>query len=86
MKYVAIDGPMHEEIYVFMNSMPHDVFVDLLGVKRDAVLGAGFVDIISERFMDAGSIQMVCHGKSTSLGVVSRGEKDTRLLQRGFAK
>ena len=74
MKYVVIDGYLCEEIYLFPEFVVHSEFViQTLGNKREQVLGAGFI----------GS-DLRCYGRSTSLGIDSRGDADTALLDRNL--
>ena len=73
MKYVVIDGYLCEEIYLFPEFVNHANFVQLLGYDSKFVLGAGFI----------GS-DLRCYGRSTSLGIDSRGDADTALLDRNL--
>ena len=74
MKYVVIDGYLCDEIYLFPEFVDYSEFViQTLGNTREQVLGAGFV----------GS-DLRCYGRSTSLGIDSRGAADTDLLSRNL--
>lgn len=71
MKYIAFEGPMHQEIILFVESRKHNHVFQDLGLRKEDLLGAGFV-----------SSSMNCWGKSTSLGIPSRGDEDTAILRR----
>jgi hypothetical protein len=81
MKYIVMALSDVEEIFVFPRSVDHDRMVEACEAIRfgdhrtwdrkyrdGEVISAGFVD------------ESICHGSSETLGLPSRGEKDTRLL------
>lgn len=72
-KYIAFEGPLHQEIILFPNTRDHARFASLLGIKKEDMLGAGFVSMNADN-------PPSCWGHSQSLGIKSRGLEDTRLL------
>lgn len=71
MKYITFKGPICDEIVIFINIHNHSDMAQIMGIQKDELLGAGFVDFEHMR----------CIGKSTSLGIDSR-PADTDLLER----
>ena len=69
-KYIAVDGYLTDEIYVFQNHVTHSDFASRMGFVLNEILGAGFV-----------SPELKCYGESISLKVKSRAE-DTELLEK----
>lgn len=69
-KYIAVDGDLIDEIYVFPNHVTHNNFAFVMGFHNRDILGAGFV-----------SPELKCYGESISLKVKSRAE-DTALLEK----
>ena len=76
MKYIAFEGPWHQEIVLFPASRTHHEMVLALNVKPEDILGAG------EAKLDEDGLY--CTGSSVTLGVRSRGADDTALLKRLF--
>lgn len=70
MKYVVIEGPVADEVYLFPDFITHRDFALRFDGK---VLSAGFV-----------SKDLTCYGESVSLGKRSR-EVDTKLLRKCFS-
>jgi len=71
MKYIVVNGALTDEIYLFPGAVYHADFADKMGFSQDQILSAGFV-----------SPELECYGKSISLGVSSRGEIDTKLIDK----
>lgn len=74
MKYITFEGPMHQEIVVFAAMRNHSDMAKAMNISPDDILGAGEIS------MDDFTSAPYCRGKSTTLGVLSRGHEDTRLL------
>lgn len=81
MKYIVMALADKEEIFVFPRTVDHDRmaeaceairFGDDHNWKRKYREG----ECIAAGFIDGG----ICHGRSETLGLTSRGEKDTQLL------
>ena len=73
-KYIILDQGFPEPI-LFAETLNHSDVADALG-GRGKVLGAGFCYIQDNKY--------VCYGKSTSLKMVSRGDEDSKVLNRCF--
>lgn len=73
MKYVVHNGPLNDEIYLFPNFIQHNDFVSRMSFRCEDILSAGFV-----------TPDMVCYGRSVSLGISSNSEIDTCLLDKSF--
>lgn len=76
-------GTGHPELVMFDKSIHHDEMANSLMLSKQDILGAGFIrmkpddgadDIILEDYLPE------CFGSSVRLGIVSRGEADTKLL------
>lgn len=77
MKYIAYEGAFAPTITLFANYYDHCDMANNLHIKREELLGAGFVKIDHEG-------ELYCYGKSISLGVKSRRESDTVLLYKNL--
>lgn len=77
MKYITFEGPMFQEIILFVSSWDHAVFADRFGIKKDDIIGAGFIQC------DKDNPEPSCYGKSVSLRV-SAHENDTKILHRNL--
>jgi len=75
MKYIVLDGPglMGETFFVFPGALAHSRIANKFGANH--VVSAGFVVV------RAGG-RFTCFGESLTLGVKSRPEADTELLNR----
>jgi len=60
--------------------MMFDPILEHAQMARGNVLGAGTVDLVPED----GKIAAYCYGKSVSLGVVSRGEEDSKIITKAL--
>jgi hypothetical protein len=85
MKYIVMEIDSKEEIFVFPRSVDHDRMVEAcqavrFGAQRDWTRKMFKQSPISAGFIDNG----LCCGKSESLGIGSRYEKDTALLSSHF--
>ncbi|MBF0095493.1 MAG: hypothetical protein HQL34_13240 [Alphaproteobacteria bacterium] len=74
LKYIVATSLGREEIYLFDSSILHIHFATSMRIPRERIVSAGFVS-------GSGGDGPVCHGESTSLGVVSRREVDDGLLR-----
>lgn len=82
MKYIVMTLAEKEEIFVFPRNVDHDRMFEAcehirFGDDRDwnrKYLRHG--ECVAAGFIDGGN----CYGKSETLGIKSRGEKDTKLL------
>ncbi len=72
LKYVVIDGPYADELFIFQDHITHADFVQLMRTTPKYVLGAGFIR------------NGQCFGESVSLKVKSRPE-DTELFSKLMA-
>lgn len=75
-KYIIVDTGMFVAPIVFTDMLTHaDVAMAIAPKGQDAlVLGAGFCHIENNKY--------VCYGESVSLDVKSRGEVDSKILNR----
>lgn len=72
MKYIVVQSKHSPlTIYVFPDFINHADICDQLAVRRKNISSAGFVNK-----------HLKCHGKSVTLGIDSKPEEDTELLQR----
>jgi hypothetical protein len=83
MKYLVAVVEGKETIFVFPKTVDHDRMAEALqairfGSERNWRREIREGDVISAGFVDAG---FNCHGRSETLDLDSRGEKDTTLLQ-----
>lgn len=82
MKYIVVSLNAEEQIFTFPRSIDHDRMMEAIGAAKvgrganwerpyrpSTAIAAGFID------------NGVCHGKSESLKLASRGAVDTALLQ-----
>lgn len=76
MKYITFEGPMHQEIVIFAAMRDHNAMAKAMNIPKEDILGAGEIS------MDDFDSAPHCRGKSTTLGIVSRGKEDTMLLAR----
>lgn len=76
LKYLAYRGDLCQQIILFSPMDEHYSVAQRLNIDKDDILGAGFVDIAGRKD------RLTCYGRSISLGVVSRGDEDTKLLHR----
>lgn len=77
MKFISYEGPVHQMIVLFPNSMDHHTMAVHLGLtasRKGNILGAGFIAKAENGYL-------ACIGKSIGLNVGARPE-DTKLLQR----
>jgi len=75
MKYIIIDNGMYDTPVIFDEATDHSCIANALaGVNAPNVVSAGFV-----RFTPDG---LVCYGKSTSLGIGSAGDVDSKLINK----
>jgi hypothetical protein len=72
MKYITFEGPYHQEIVIFANSVKHDQMLYKLGINREDVLGAGFIDFETN----------TCYGESIGLGIKARKIEDSAIFFR----
>lgn len=86
MKYIVIQLGEKESIFVFPRDVDHDRMFEAceairFGNERNWVREIRMNgEAISAGFVDGG----VCHGRSETLGLASRGEADTALLTRAL--
>lgn len=74
MKYITFEGHAHQEIVIFAPSRHHlDVF-NALGIRREDLLGAGFISFRSDT--------PKCWGQSNNLNISARAFEDTQLFHR----
>jgi hypothetical protein len=74
-KYIVFKNGSLEDIITFSELMGHDEIARNLRGNHN-IVSAGFLDVaVSED----GDLTCVCFGKSTSLGIESRPEKDARV-------
>lgn len=86
MKYIVVELDGKEQIFTFPKSVDHDRMLEAVGAIRMGsdtnwrrqYRGAG---LVSAGFVDGG----VCHGRSETLGMASRGVADTALLADALA-
>ena len=76
-KYVVIDNPMGEIMYILPSWVKHSDFVQGMSGKPQ-VVSAGFISINKD---ECGEIRGTTWGKSHSLGIGSR-DRDTFLLHQ----
>jgi hypothetical protein len=74
MKYITFEGPMFQEIIIFVNTWDHSIFADRMGIKQEDIIGAGFIQCNRD------NPEPSCYGKSVSLKV-SAHENDTKILR-----
>lgn len=77
MKYITYEGPLHNEIVIFMNSHDHAAFAKRMDIDIQDVIGAGFISC------DIYNPEPRCIGKSTSLHTFA-DPGDTKLLHRAL--
>lgn len=81
MKYIVVSHKDQEQIFTFPKNIDHYHMMEAIGAVR---VGRGNhwereyrkATAIAAGFIDNG----LCHGKSESLNLISRGAKDTALL------
>lgn len=83
MKYIVMSLNDVEEIFVFPRSVDHDRMVEAceairFGDQRNWSHKYHDGEAVSAGFIDDG----VCHGRSETLGLSSRGKTDTQLLAK----
>jgi hypothetical protein len=69
MKYIVAEQFGMIQPIIFPTEMKHAETAKNLHLQPKNILGAGFCSIVGE--------EIQCYGESTSLGVESRGEKDS---------
>ena len=69
-KYIIVEQDGFEMPYLFSPLVKHSEFAYKIGNK---VISAGFISI--------GEFGINCYGKSDSLNIVSRGEKDVKAIK-----
>jgi hypothetical protein len=69
-KYIVFNNGM--SFLIFPETMGHAVVADTIGLNRNSIQGAGFVNILDDKYF--------CYGESTSLMIQSRREEDSDLL------
>lgn len=74
MKYIVYDNGMYSAPVIFPNSEDHGEFARRIGVAREDVMSAGFVEIADG--------QVRAFGRSTSLQLAADSERDGRLINR----
>lgn len=77
-KYVAFRGHLYDVIFVFSAGMKHSEFAESMKWFGEPV-GAGFV---SRNVSETGPDELTCYGRSESMNLDSRGDKDTILLNQ----
>jgi len=86
MKYICtVDDIGREEIFTFSNNIDHDTFHEGVTALRNQTWGDWeriFRSLISAGFV---SKELECYGKSETLKIESRGDKDTELLKKQFS-
>lgn len=71
-KYIVVDDGLNPIImYIFPTFVKHDKFSLQMGLDRNQILSAGFVDFTNQK----------CFGHSESLNVQSDPETDNKILQ-----
>lgn len=76
-KYITYKGEFGPAYITFSELTSHDSH----HIDRSIILGAGFVRFIAEKDKyDEITIKFKCYGESTSLGIKSRGEEDSKIL------
>ncbi len=73
MKYISYDNGMYDDIVIFSSSRSHQEMVDSLNIKKEDLLGAGFISMGDGKFY--------CHGRSTTLGLNSR-PNDSKIINK----
>lgn len=73
LKYLVFGGKLNLESIIFPSSMSHDDMAHQLGVKKENILGAGFVKFVNEE----GKLKCECYGDSFSLRIPSRPVEDS---------
>jgi hypothetical protein len=81
MKYIVLALDDKEEIFVFPRTVDHDRMFEAceairFGSERNWNRKYRDGECVAAGFIDDG----VCHGRSETLGIESRGSKDTSLL------
>mgnify|MGYP006436936721 CR=1 FL=1 len=74
MKYIVYDNGMYSAPVIFPSSEDHADFSRRLGIKREDIMSAGFVEL--------GPDGLQAYGSSHSLGIRSDSERDTKLIKR----
>jgi hypothetical protein len=69
-KYIVFDNAY--SFLIFPETMGHDIVADRLGLKREQIQGAGFVNLLDDKYF--------CYGESVSLNICSRRKEDSDLL------
>ena len=81
MKYIVVILDGQEHLFVFPRTVDHDHMAEAIGMirfggARNWVRSYMDADIVGAGFIDNG----VCHGRSETLDIKSRNERDTALL------
>ncbi|MBF0563209.1 MAG: hypothetical protein HQL37_14625 [Alphaproteobacteria bacterium] len=73
MKYIIVNHGGAERVYIFDESVQHIHFAKTISARHEHIVAAGFIRA-------AAPSGCQCLGVSTSLGIGSRGDEDTRLV------
>ena len=84
-KYIVIDSGSFEDVIMFSNTISHDAF--LYSFNKDNIVSAGFFAVGAEpRDGDKEDISVDVFGKSVTLKLEVRKDKDERLIKRVLRK
>lgn len=72
LKYIIVNSGWGDEVYIFSNTIEHFRMMQRVGASKDQVVSAGFLQTTT-----AGAR---CYGNSHSLGIGSRGDVDSKLI------
>ena len=78
LKYVIVEHYGNEIPLIFSNLLNHNHSVNLI----DEVVSAGFCLLVNDK--ECLSVQ--CWGKSTQLGVESRGDEDAKIIEKEIVR
>jgi hypothetical protein len=84
-KYIIVDMIAYEIAVMFDNTISHIDFVEMFPKER--IVAAGFFAVQADSSTaDPGGIWVDAFGKSTTLKIESRGDKDEKLIKRVLRK
>jgi len=69
-KYIVFNDGM--SFLIFPETIGHNTVAERIGLSRNSIQGAGFVNILDNKYF--------CYGESTSLMIQSRRKEDSDLL------